>query len=125
MSVAPPSKKRLSTSLSAWYSGPSAGIWKLPDVPTPMTGTISPEEGMGRLSMALPDAANAGRAEQARTTADVSRNCRRVLISSPLLLGGLARIRGDPAVQREFPNVGTSAQSQHLYRIPTAQPMLQ
>src|SRR5687767_12095124 len=55
--VAPPWTNRLSTSRSAWYSAPLDETWKLPEVPMPITGTISPLDGIGRFIIAGASAA--------------------------------------------------------------------
>src|SRR5688572_29618504 len=81
MSDAPPSKNRFSTSLSAWYSALPAGIWKLPEVPMPIAGIISPEDGMGRRNIPVSVAACAWVASQ--VAPDNIRKWRRVVMVTP------------------------------------------
>src|SRR5262245_60921560 len=89
MSVAPPAKNRFSTSFSALYSALPEGTWKLPEVPMPMAGTFSPDDGMVRMRMALPEAASARPASpelnnnEPAVMAEDWRNWRRVLMATP------------------------------------------
>jgi hypothetical protein len=87
MTLAPPATKRRSTSFSG--SRPAASTSKLPDVPMPITGIVSPEDGMAR--RAMPGAAwwveakpgRGCRAAAAAVSAAADRKERRLVMAAP------------------------------------------
>src|SRR5688500_11239943 len=104
ISVAPPAKNTFRTSLSALYSGPFGEISKLPEVPMPIAGTISPLDGILRLSMSPLAAAFASCASvpDPRSAAPVAAAVRNVRREAMICLSLFVRRTGGSSEDRSL-----------------------